>query len=80
MIKTTMLTIKKTFGGQHIQIDRLWNLINETDDVIFKPFMQYLYILSTNNPYDSIKELNTFKTLTWSANNFLYWNGVLVAQ
>ena len=24
---------KKTFGGQHIQIDRLWNLINETDDV-----------------------------------------------
>ena len=38
MIKTTMLTIKK-IGGQHIQIDRLWNLIIETDDVKFKPFM-----------------------------------------
>ena len=25
---------QKKVGGQHIQIDRLWNLINETDDVI----------------------------------------------
>jgi len=55
-------------------------LLMKLTTYLFKPFMQYLYMSLTNPLYDSIKELNTFKTRTKSANNFPPWNGVLVAQ